>query len=128
MSQTQTCPYCAEEIRAEAVFCRFCRSRLAGVEGVEWYRSHPDARLAGVCAALAHALQLPVGLVRLTFVVFTLFVHIGLFAYVGLWLLIPPAPGETSHAETMLEKALALLRGAAGPAGGPRRDPSDSWE
>jgi len=106
------CQFCAEEIRSEAVYCRYCRSHLASRDGVEWFRGHPDARLAGVCAALAHAFAIPVGMVRLLFVLFTVFIHVGLFAYVGLWLLIPSAAGEPSHAERALKWSLDLVRGA----------------
>ena len=38
-SHMKQCPYCAEEIRSEAVRCRYCRSRLASFEGGQWHRT-----------------------------------------------------------------------------------------
>lgn len=111
MNETKTCPYCAEEIRSEAVFCRYCRSRLQATVADEWYRNHPEARLGGVCAALAHAFAVPIVAVRLAFVVFTVFLHIGVLVYAGLWILIPPSPGEPSHAERALQWAIDALHG-----------------
>jgi len=112
MADSKTCPFCAEAIRSEATFCRFCRSRLAPIDTADWHRNHAEARLAGVCAALAHAFALPVALVRLGFVFFTIFLHVGVFAYIGLWLLIPPAPGQVSYAEGALQWGLDMLRGS----------------
>ena len=39
--------------------------RLVSVDPSRWHRSHPDARLAGVCAAVSAALAIPVSVVRL---------------------------------------------------------------
>ncbi len=73
--KTRKCPYCAEEIAAEAVRCPYCRSRVAALDPARWYRDHPGRRLAGVAAAIGHAVALPVSGVRLGFVVLT-FVHL----------------------------------------------------
>ena len=106
MSDTKRCPFCAEEIRAEAIRCRYCRSRLTSFESGRWHRSHPEARIGGVCAALAHSLAMPVAAMRLAFVVLT-FVHLlGPLVYGGLWLIIPPRPGAESVLETALRWAL----------------------
>ena len=103
MPETRKCPYCAEEIRAEAVRCPHCRSRVATTDHDRWYRNHPERRVAGVAAAVAHALALPIMGVRLGFVVLT-FVHLlGPIVYGALWLLVPFAPGDPSP----LERALA---------------------
>lgn len=115
MEGSRRCPYCAEDIRAEAVRCPHCRSRIATFEAERWHRDHPERRLGGVSAALAHALALPLMPVRVAFVVLTFFHFIGLIAYAALWLLIPYAAGE----ESPLERALAWARDVLGqPRGG----------
>lgn len=56
----------------------------------KYYRSTGDRVLAGVCGGLAEYLDLDPTLVRVLWVVVTLFsVGIGLLAYVLLWLLAP---------------------------------------
>jgi phage shock protein PspC (stress-responsive transcriptional regulator) len=119
MGETKSCPYCAEEIRAEATRCRFCRSRLVTWDVDRWQRRQPDAKLAGVCAALARVFVVPVAAIRLGFVVLTFFHFLGPLLYGALWLLIPGEPGGVSLLERVLQRALAV----AGAASGRRNDP-----
>jgi len=101
MDGTRKCPYCAEDIRAEAVRCPYCRSRIAALDPARWYRDHPERRLAGVAAAVAHALALPLTMVRVGFVALT-FIHLlGPVAYGALWLLLPFRPGDPSRLEQL---------------------------
>ena len=114
MAESRKCPYCAEEIRAEAIRCPHCRSRVATSDRDRWYRDHPERRVAGVAAAVSHAFALPIMGVRLGFVVLT-FVHLlGPIVYGALWLLVPFAPGDPSPLERGLAAAQDWFAGLRG--------------
>ena len=122
MDATKNCPFCAEEIRAEAVRCRYCRSSLEGSPLSGWRRDRGDRRLAGVCSAVAHGLHLPLPLVRLGFIIFT-FVHLlGAIAYGALWLVIPAREGDDPILEVFLQEGRSFCRRVRGdrhpPSGG----------
>jgi phage shock protein PspC (stress-responsive transcriptional regulator) len=114
MAETRKCPYCAEEIPAEAVRCRYCRSRVAALDPERWYRDHPERRLAGVCAAVSHVLAVPLVFVRVGFVVLTFIHFLGPILYGILWLLLPFTPGTPSP----LERGLAAAQDWVGRFGG----------
>jgi phage shock protein PspC (stress-responsive transcriptional regulator) len=114
---TKQCPYCAEEIQEAAIRCRFCRSRLLLMNVNEWHRDHPEARLAGVCAALAQAFAVPVAAVRLGFVLFTIFFHLAPLIYVALWLLLPERAGADSLLEQALRWMLDMIGGTRSRSG-----------
>lgn len=95
MSEMKLCPWCAEQVRAEAIKCKHCGSRLdAGGLAGDWARSAHDRMLAGVCGGLAAQFGVPTALVRLAFVLMTLFFGgVGLVIYVVLWVVMPVEEG-----------------------------------
>jgi len=114
MTDERRCPYCAEPIRAEAVRCPHCRSRVAGFASESWYRDQPEAVIAGVSAALARAFSLPLVAVRVGFVVLS-FVHLlGVIVYGALWLAIPHREGGESVLEGLLGRAQCAARHLSG--------------
>jgi phage shock protein PspC (stress-responsive transcriptional regulator) len=86
------CPYCAEDIRAEATKCRYCGSRVDGETALtrSWYRSARGRMIAGVCAGLAEQFGVSVTIVRLAFVLGVLIGWgMGLVIYLALWVIMP---------------------------------------
>jgi phage shock protein PspC (stress-responsive transcriptional regulator) len=86
------CPYCAEEVREEAVKCRHCGSMLSTALSRTWYRSKHDKRLAGVCAGLAEEFGVSVTIIRLAFLLATLIGGPGIIVYLVLWVVMPYRP------------------------------------
>lgn len=133
MDEFRSCPYCGEQIRSAATRCRYCRSRLAALDPERWYRDHPDRRVAGVAAAVARALAVPVGAVRLGFIVLTFMHLVGPLLYGALWLLIPFAPGGDApfgHLVVWARDVLDVMRGLFDQLAGHRRNepPRDTGE
>jgi len=96
------CPYCAEDVRLEAIKCKHCGSRLVGPVPIsELYRVADGKIVAGVCTGLAEYFGLPVALARLAFIISTLFLGgAGIVVYIVLWVVMPLDEWTSSLSET----------------------------
>lgn len=87
---TKLCPYCAEEIKAAAVKCRYCGSMLEPRPvAAEWQRDLDGKMIAGVCSGLSRQFGVPVTALRIAFVIATFVGGWGLLIYAALWIIMP---------------------------------------
>lgn len=118
-----TCPRCARDLEPDSTFCRHCGASIVPpVPPVQkrLVRLPSEGRFAGVCAGLAEYLDLDVTVVRLAWVILTIFpgaVIGGIVAYVAAWLIMPEgtaAPGRAPRlrlARSVTDRKIAGLCG-----------------
>ncbi len=90
------CPHCQREIADNSNFCYFCGSRqhAVGIARKRLMRSAIDNKLAGVCGGFAEYLDVDPTIVRLAWILITLFTGLipGLVTYFIAWMIMPLAP------------------------------------
>ncbi len=88
------CNYCGKVIQDDANLCAYCGRQVGALPPRrQLLRSRSDRKIAGVCAGVAHYLDMDVTLVRVLWVVFC-FVPPApmLLAYIILWIVMPEEP------------------------------------
>jgi phage shock protein PspC (stress-responsive transcriptional regulator) len=98
------CAKCQREIQANSSFCYYCGSRQQGAGaapgpapfsaryGRGLYRSRTNRVLGGVCGGFAEYLETDPVLVRVVWVLVTLFTGVPLIAYLVAWIVMREAP------------------------------------
>lgn len=76
-------------------------SSVNNSQTIKWYRRE-DGAVAGVCGGLADALELPVGVIRLAFIVVTLLGGSGVIAYLVLAVALPRRDRQSSASESKI--------------------------
>jgi phage shock protein PspC (stress-responsive transcriptional regulator) len=127
-----TCPKCARDVEPDSTFCRYCGAAIAAApDGTErpppippasrrLVRLPAEGRLAGVCAGLAAYLEVDVTIVRLAWVILSIFPGAligGVVAYVGAWLIMPegaPAAGPVPRSRLVRSATDRKIAGVCG--------------
>jgi phage shock protein PspC (stress-responsive transcriptional regulator) len=76
------------------------------------YRPAADGKIGGVAAAIGHRYDIDPVLVRVAFVVATVFSGVGVLLYLLGWLLLPAEGDETSGAESLLGRGRSSMSSA----------------
>jgi len=117
-----TCRRCANEIDADAAFCRYCGAATQEPAAARRLTRRPaDGKLGGVCAGIAAYLNTDPTVVRLLWVILSVVPGViigGLIAYAAAWVLLPV---EAASARPVIARRLrrsATDRRIAGVCGG----------
>ncbi len=114
------CNACGKVIAEDGRFCSHCGS-VVGIPPApkRLLRSRADKKVGGVCAGLAHYLELDVALVRILWFFITLVCGIfpGLVAYVLAWIIIPEEVTQFSVPGSQFSEKRGGLRTENGELG-----------
>jgi phage shock protein C len=120
-----TCRSCSREIEESSQFCRFCGAPAQSTARPRRLTRRPaEGKLGGVCAGLAAYFEVDVTLVRVAWIVLSIWpgaVLLGVVAYIAAWILIPVADVVDAPATATAGKQLRRSgtdRKIAGVCGG----------
>jgi phage shock protein C len=87
------CNYCGKVIQDDANNCAYCGKRVGAVLARKrLLRPRAGRKIAGVCAGFAEYFDLDVSLVRLVWLLVSVFTGVGLLAYPIAWIVMPEEP------------------------------------
>jgi len=109
---TKQCPYCREEISADATKCRYCKSVLVDYPrpGRECCRDLPGRMIAGVSVYMARMMGVSTAIIRLGFVLLTLLTPpLGIVLYAAIWAFSPFNAGGQRPIERLMDELRAMI-------------------
>lgn len=87
------CNYCGKALPDDAQLCAYCGKRVAGVIArKKLVRPRSGRKIAGVCLGFAEYFDFDVTLVRIVWIVCSLFGLAGVIAYAAAWIIVPEEP------------------------------------
>jgi len=87
------CNYCGKVIPEDANLCAYCGKRVCAVVARKrLVRPREGRKIAGVCLGFAEYFDIDPVLVRVVWVLCTLFGLAGIIAYVAAWIVMPEEP------------------------------------
>jgi len=109
-----TCRSCTREIEESSLFCCFCGAPAQSTPPPRRLTRRPaEGKLGGVCAGLAAYFEVDVTLVRVAWIVLSIWpgaVLLGVVAYVAAWILIPASASLDAAATARAGKQLLRSR------------------
>jgi phage shock protein C len=99
------CNYCGKVIPDDAQLCAYCGKRVAGVVARQrLVRPRKGRKIAGVCLGFAEYFDVDVSLVRVIWVLCSIFALTGVIAYAAAWIIMPEEPYLLAEGAGTLEK------------------------
>jgi len=89
------CTSCGKQIPEDAQICAYCGKRLGGVAAPgpkRLLRAREGRQIAGVCKGFANYFEFDVALVRIVWVLCSVFGLLGVVAYAAAWIVVPEEP------------------------------------